>query len=360
MLDRESWEAWLSQHALLEPLLVLSITVVSYIVLRTAMNLLSSRIVQWASHTEGRGEHYIAEILEHTSRLLLAVVALQFGLVIIDLDIVWDARIDQLWLIVLALQFGLWVDAAIALWKRETIVGRAGKDNQLTVTMVALMLRILVWAVAMLSILANIGVDITAFVASLGIGGIAIALAVQTLLGDLFASASIGVDKPFKTGDFIVFGDIAGTVEYIGMKTTRIRSLSGEQVICSNTQLLQQIIHNYNRMEERRVVLPFRISYRTPVEKIREIPAVAEQIVTAQNETRFDRAHLRNLAEYALEFEVVYYVLSADYNLYMDIQQAVNLALLDELDKRGIKFAMPVRSLEFPDDIQLPAERRSA
>lgn len=353
-----SWEIWISQPAVLNFALVIGIATVSYVALRVLMSAVIARVVNWLSNSKGRWRHYGAEVFKHTSRLLIAAMALQIGLAVVELGPVWDARVSHLWFLVIALQFGLWVDAAIAYWKEEVIQDKTGQDNQLTVTMVALMFRIVLWAVVLLSVLANLGVDITAFVASLGIGGIAIALAVQTLLGDLFASASIGVDKPFKTGHFIVFSDIAGTIEYIGLKTTRIRSLSGEQIICSNTKLLQQTIHNYSRMSERRVVFSLAISFRTPVEKALEIPPLIKQAIETVENTRFDRAHLLTFDNYALKYEVVYYVLSADYNLYMDIQQAINFSLLEALDKRNIKFAMPVRSLEFLDDIPWSDEHR--
>ena len=349
-----TWEIWISQTSFLNFALVIGISAVSYVVLRVLMSSVLARIVNWLSTSKGRWSDYAAEVFQHTSRLLIAAMALQIGLAVVELGPVWDARVSHLWFLVLALQFGLWVDAAIAYWKEGVIQDKAGQDNQLTVTMVALMFRIVLWAVVLLSVLANLGVDITAFVASLGIGGIAIALAVQTLLGDLFASASIGVDKPFKTGHFIVFNDIAGTIEYIGLKTTRIRSLSGEQILCSNTKLLQQTIHNYSRMSERRVVFSLAISFRTPVEKARELPPLIKQAVEAVENTRFDRAHLLMFDDYALRYEVVYYVLSADYNLYMDIQQAINFSLLEELSKRNIKFAMPVRALEFLEEVPLP------
>jgi len=349
-----TWEIWISQTSFLNFALVIGISAVSYVALRVLMNSVLARIVNWLSTSKGRWSDYAAEVFQHTSRLLIAAMALQIGLAVVELGPVWDARVSHLWFLVLALQFGLWVDAAIAYWKEGVIQDKAGQDNQLTVTMVALMFRIVLWAVVLLSVLANLGVDITAFVASLGIGGIAIALAVQTLLGDLFASASIGVDKPFKTGHFIVFSDIAGTIEYIGLKTTRIRSLSGEQILCSNTKLLQQTIHNYSRMSERRVVFSLAISFRTPVEKARELPPLIQQAVEAVENTRFDRAHLLMFDDYALRYEVVYYVLSADYNLYMDIQQAINFSLLEELSKRDIKFAMPVRALEFLEEVPLP------
>lgn len=350
----QAWERWISQPTLLKFVVVIGIAVVSYVALRVLMNSVLARVVTWQSNRKGRWSQYSAEVFRHTSRLLIAAMALQIGLAIVDLGPAWDARVSHLWFLVLALQFGLWVDAATALWKESIIQDQAGRDNQLTVTMVTLMFRIVLWAVVLLSVLANLGVDITAFVASLGIGGIAIALAVQALLGDLFASASIGVDKPFKTGHFIVFNDIAGTIEYIGLKTTRIRSLSGEQILCSNTKLLQQTIHNYSRMSERRVVFTLAISFRTPVEKARELPPLIKQAIEQVDNTRFDRAHLLKFDDYALKYEVVYYVLSADYNIYMDIQQVINFTLLEELGKRSIKFAMPVRTLEFLDDIPLP------
>ena len=348
-----SWEEWISQPVFLNFVLVLGIAIASYFALRILMSSITARVTGWLSRRRGRLSHYGIEVFKHTSRLLIAAMALQIGLAVVDLGPAWEDRVSHLWFLVLALQFGLWVGSAIALWKEETISDKAGQDNQLTVTMVALTFRILLWAVVLLSVLANLGVDITAFVASLGIGGIAIALAVQTLLSDLFASASIGVDKPFTTGNFIVFGDIAGTIEYIGLKTTRIRSLSGEQIICSNTKLLQQTLHNYSRMSERRVAFNLAISFRTPIDKVREVPPLIKQVIEPLNQARFDRAHLSAFADYALKFEVVYYVLSADYNVYMDIQQAINFSLLEELDKRDIKFAMPVRALEFLDEVPL-------
>lgn len=349
-----SWEEWVSQPIFLNFVLVIGIAIVSYFALRMLMSSIIARLTRWLAHRKGRLSHYGIEVFKHTSRLLIAAMALQIGLAVVDLGPAWEDRVSHLWFLVLALQFGLWVGAAITLWKEETISDKAGQDNQLTVTMVALTFRIILWAVVLLSILANLGINITAFVASLGIGGIAIALAVQALLSDLFASASIGVDKPFTTGNFIVFDDIAGTIEYIGLKTTRIRSLSGEQIICSNTKLLQQTLHNYSRMRERRVVFSMAISFRTPIDKVREVPPLIKQVIESINQTRFDRAHLSAFADYALKFEVVYFVLSADFNVYMDIQQAINFSLLEELDKRDIKFAMPVRALEFLDEVPLP------
>jgi len=191
----------------------------------------------------------------------------------------------------------------------------------------------------------NLGFNVTTLVASLGIGGVAVALAVQNILGDLFASLSIALDKPFVIGDFIVVDDIAGTVEHVGLKTTRVRSLSGEQVVFSNADLLKSRIHNYKRLYERRVLFGFGVLYRTPPEQLAAIPPMVREIITGQVGTRFDRAHFKGFGASSLDFEVVYFVLDPDYNRYMDIQQAINLELVNRFAAAGVEFAFPTRTV---------------
>ena len=205
--------------------------------------------------------------------------------------------------------------------------------------------RVAIWSIVLLLALTNLGIDVTAFVAGLGVGGIAVALAVQNILGDLFASLSIVLDKPFVVGDFIIVDDYLGTVEHVGLKTTHIRSLFGEQVIMSNGDLLKSRIRNYKRMSERRVVLNFNVPYATSADLLEQIPGWVKEIVEAQEQTRFDRAHLMKFAEFSLQFEVVFYVLSPDYNVYMDIQQRIQLALIRQFEKAGVSFALPMRSV---------------
>ncbi len=238
------------------------------------------------------------------------------------------------------------LDTAVRLWMDS--LTRDGKArNPVTTTIIGIMLRLVVWTMMLLSILANLGVNITAMVASLGVGGIAIALAVQTLLSDIFASLSIGIDKPFEIGDFVVFGEVAGTIEHIGLKTTRIRSLSGEQVVCANADLLKQILHNYKRMNTRRIVFKFGISYRTPSAKVREVSALVRRIIEGLENVKFDRAHFLSFDESQLTFEVVYIMQTSDYNKYMDVQQEINLALIDGLKELEVDFAHPTRRIEF-------------
>lgn len=214
-----------------------------------------------------------------------------------------------------------------------------------TVRAVGFLTTVVLWVVLCLVALDNFGVEVTALVAGLGIGGIAVALAVQNILGDLFASLSIVIDKPFEVGDFVVVGDFSGSVEQIGVKTTRIRSLSGEQIVFPNGDLLQSRLRNYKRMYERRVVFRFGVLYETPVDQLEAIAPLVRDIVEALETVRFDRAHLFSFGPSSLDFEVVYWVKSADYNLYADRHQAINLALLRALAERGIGFAYPTQTV---------------
>jgi small-conductance mechanosensitive channel len=219
-------------------------------------------------------------------------------------------------------------------------------DKVTTIRAVSFIARLMIFAIAGVLILDNIpGVQITALIASLGIGGIAIALAVQNILSDLFASLSIVLDKPFVIGDFIIVDSYLGTVEYIGLKTTRVRSLSGEQLIFSNNDLLTSRIRNYKRMAERRVVFSIGVTYQTSYEVLSQIPSWIKEIIDGQDAARFDRAHFQGYGDFALQFEIVYYVLDADYNRYMDLQQRINLEIYRRFEEAGVSFAYPTQTL---------------
>ena len=194
------------------------------------------------------------------------------------------------------------------------------------------------------------GIEITALVASLGIGGIAVALAIQNILSDIFASLTITLDKPFVLGDFIIVGDMMGAVENIGLKTTRIRSLSGEQLVFSNNDLLSSRIRNFKRMYQRRVPFKIGITFDTPLEKIRKIPPKIKEIIESLPDTRFDRAHFQAHGAHSLDFEIVYYVDGPDFNRYMDRQQAINLAIHEFFLEEGIEFAFPTQTIYLKQD----------
>ena len=322
-------------------------TLVVYWLLRSVIRFISNRLAHFSTHRHARFYTIAVEILRSTSQTLLLIFSLLIAIKFIDLPDSWRTAISHGWFIALILQMTFWIDCGIRLWFQSILRDPTHVRNPVTTVILGIILRTLVWVMMFLAILSNVGINITALVASLGVGGIAIALAIQTVLSDVFASLAIGFDKPFEHGDFIVFGDVAGSIEHIGLKTTRIRSLSGEQIVCSNTILLQQTIHNYKRMQQRRIVFKFGINYGTPAEKVRQIGGLVKKIIEGVALTRFDRAHFLAFDESQLTFEVVYYVLDADYNKYMDIQQEINLQLMEQLEQMQIRFAFPMRRIEF-------------
>ena len=197
----------------------------------------------------------------------------------------------------------------------------------------------------LLLILSNLGFDITTLIASLGIGGVAIALAVQSILSDLFNSLSIYVDKPFTVGDFIIVGDHMGTVQKIGLKTTRIQALQGEEIVISNSELTSSRVRNFKQMQKRRIVFAFGVTYDTSTEKVKKIPEMVKNAIDPLEKAEYDRAHFKNFGDSSLDFEVVYYVLTGDYTEYMDIQQSINLRIMEEFEKEGIEMAFPTRTV---------------
>ncbi|MCQ9207107.1 MAG: mechanosensitive ion channel family protein [Omnitrophica bacterium] len=205
--------------------------------------------------------------------------------------------------------------------------------------------KVVVWGLAIMFLLDNLGFKISAVIAGLGIGGVAVALAAQAVLGDLFSYFSIVFDRPFEIGDFIIIGDYLGTIEYIGIKTTRIRSLGGEQLIFSNTDLTNSRVRNYKRMIKRRVVFKIGTTYQTTLEQVKAIPGIIGDIIKNVKDATLDRSHFLSYGDFSLVFETVYYVMGPDYNKYMDVQQKINLAIKEEFEKRKIEFAYPTQTL---------------
>ncbi|MDD5282266.1 MAG: mechanosensitive ion channel family protein [Candidatus Omnitrophica bacterium] len=210
---------------------------------------------------------------------------------------------------------------------------------------VLIVIKVLVWGGAIIFSLDNLGFKISAIIAGLGIGGVAVALAAQTILKDLFSYFSIIFDQPFKVGDFIIVGDYMGTIEYIGIKTTRIRSLGGEMLVFSNSDLTDSRLRNYKLMEKRRVVFKLGVVYQVPTKQLKELPKIIEGIIKNTKDAVFDRAHFCAYGDFSLIFEVVYYVVGSDYNKYMDVQQEINFSIKEEFEKRGIEFAYPTQTL---------------
>lgn len=207
------------------------------------------------------------------------------------------------------------------------------------------MVNFIIWTLAVIFFFDNLGFKVTAVIAGLGVGGVAVALAAQAVLGDLFSYFAILFDRPFEIGDFIIIGDYMGVVEHVGIKTTRISSLGGEQLIFSNSDLTNSRVRNYKRMTKRRVVFRLGVVYQTSLAVLKEIPGKVEGIIKSIDDTIFDRAHFFSYGNSSLDFEIVYYVQGGDYNKYMDIQQKINLGIKEAFEAESIEFAYPTQTI---------------
>ncbi len=246
------------------------------------------------------------------------------------------------------LQIGFWGMGLITFYVDRGVSGKLDEDEGETATTIGafgLVAKIALWVLVGLLILDNLGVEINSLIASLGIGGIAVALAVQNVLSDLFASLSIAMDKPFAIDDYIVVDEFAGTVEDIGLKSTRIRSLSGEELVFSNSDLLNSRIRNYRRLQERRIDFTFGVSYDTPHETLQRIPDIVEEVIEPLEHVRFDRAHLKEMGDFALLYEVVYFVEKPEYVFYMDVQETIHLALHRRFGEEKIELPYPTQKV---------------
>lgn len=309
-------------------------------------SILARRLAALAARTDNRWDDIAVAALRATKLVVLAIVGIYAGASLLAVSPKVQVFLDRLTITALLFQVALWGDHALRTWLAATRAQRNEDPDRITSSAaITFLVRVALWAVVALMVLDNLGVNITTLVASLGIGGIAIALAVQSILGDLFASLSIVLDKPFVVGDFIIVDKMLGTVERIGLKTTRVRSLSGEQIVFSNNDLLKSRIQNLRRMESRRIVFQFGVSHLTPAPVLRELQTMIREIVSAQPLVRFDRAHLASIAAPVFNYEVVYYVDNTDYAVYMDTQQEIYLQLLGGLQARGVELALPVQTV---------------
>jgi small-conductance mechanosensitive channel len=335
-------------NPLLSWLIALGVILVLFFVLLTARSIVRRYHARLEQSAGTELTEIPAQILSRTTVLFFAVVSTFAGLSTLTLGERAYTVLYGALMVTLFLQVGIWASAAVMAWldrRRRRTSTASDRAVAGSLGVIAFIARVAIWSFVLLVALDNIGVDVTALVAGLGIGGIAVALAAQNILGDLFASLSITFDKPFMVGDFLILDDYMGSVEAIGVKSTRLRSLSGEQLVLSNADLLKSRLRNYGRMMERRVVMTHNVTYDTPLALLREIPGIIRETIEAQSDTRFDRAHFARHGAASLDFESVYYVLSADYNRYMDIQQAINLQIHERFTDRGIEFAYPTQTL---------------
>jgi small-conductance mechanosensitive channel len=325
----------------------IAVFLLAWAVLGTARRVLRNRLARFAGDGAPAAIRIAQRVVAQTSGWFLIFVAILVASRFLHATPWTDTLIPRIVTIALLVQLGLWGTTAL------TTFVHLRREQQLTddpgavaaLDLLGFVLRLVVWVAVLLVMLDNLGVNITALVAGLGVGGVAVALAAQNILGDLFASLSIVLDKPFVVGDFLTVGEFLGTVEHVGLKTTRMRSLSGEQLVFSNADLLNSRIRNYGRMFERRVVFSIGVTYQTTAAQLKRIPQMIRATVESQHPIRFDRSHFQSYGDSALMFETVYYVLSPDYNVYMDIQQNINLTIYEQFAAEGIDFAYPTRTV---------------
>jgi small-conductance mechanosensitive channel len=330
--------------------LALAAAIASFIAIHGAVRLFRRRL----DRLEGERAHKpIVEVLRHTlartSNLAIVATSLLIGASVVDLPPPWDQRIGHLWFITLGAQLAVYLHHAIAVTARRyfRVHGRGLEDEQVTVahTLVIWALQWSVWTVFLLAMLANLGINVTTFVASLGIGGVAVALAVQNILGDLFASLAIATDKPFEVGDAISVPEFFGTIEHVGLKTTRIRALSGEQIVIANAELLRKTVHNFKRQHARRVQYTLRVNPGTPADLAAQVPERLSAIIAEKEKVKLDHVSLTTMDQNYLEYDIVYNLAEADYGLFLRTQQAVLLETMHMLREMGISTAPRAQEL---------------
>ena len=342
MLDWKLYNNSLGRWAAAVAILAAGILLL-YVVRRVVM----SRLERVARRTTTEVDDFALDLLRRTRFFFVFFLALSAASYVVTLDSTTHRVIRGLTVVATAIQALIWgsgiVTFGVDRYTRRHAEG--GEVSPTTVSALSYLGRGVVFLIVLIIALDSLGVKVTALVTGLGVGGIAIALAVQNILGDLFGALSIVLDKPFVVGDAIAVDGIDGTVEKIGLKTTRVRASSGEQVVFSNADLLRSRIRNFRRMQERRIVFSVGAALATPPDLVARVPALLAEIVRAQPQVRFDRAHLRRIGDTALEFETVYWVTTPDYLVFMNTQQAINLAILQRFGAEGIALALPTRAV---------------
>jgi len=321
------------------------------VVFKIGQVLILARLARLAKKTKTDVDDTLIRIVESVQPQFYGFLAFFLSLQILSLHMWFDRTLTAALLIFAVYQVvkavGILIDyiGEKKLKREQEQGGDVDPGSKAAIQLIQSIAKAILWILGLLLILSNLGVEVTSLIAGLGIGGIAIAFALQSILGDLFSSFTIYFDKPFKVGDYIVVGDVSGTVEHVGIKSTRIRALQGEEIILSNTDLTSARIHNYKRMEKRRVAFTFGVVYETPIEKLKKIPTIVRNVFDSVDNVDLDRVHFKKLGDFSLDFEVVFLVLSSEYAEYADIQQNVNFALMEAFAKENIVFAYPTQTV---------------
>ena len=318
-----------------------------YILLSLIKTLSLKKLAAITARSENMLDDLFLKVVEQTRGQFILALGLFAGSKLISFPEKWPDIINKVFFLIAALQAGLWIGGLINhLVSTREVKDSEDKKEQTAIHAFGLFGKILVWAIISLVTLQNIsGMELNALVTSLGIGGIAVGLAIQNILKDIFASLSIFLDKPFLVGDYIVVDDASGTVENIGLKSTRIRTLLGEEVVFSNSDLLESRIHNFRKLERRLVIINIGISPETPYEALQELPSLFKEIIQEQKDATVNRVNLSEIADYTFNYEIVFHVESADFALFMDTKEAILLEIIKRLQEKGINMPYPTQAV---------------
>lgn len=327
-------------------LITLGIIIGGLLLLRLFRKSILKRIKVWTSKTETKLDDYLISGIEKFGLPIFNFIIIYLALQYLTFSVRIDKLIHNAMVVVFAFYAVRMLSSFVQLSLEAFIKSKEdGEEKIKQLGGIMLIVNGLLWCIGLLFIFNNLGFDVTAIIAGLGIGGIAIALAAQNILGDLFNYFVIFFDRPFEVGDYITVDDKKGTVEYIGLKTTRLKSITGEQLVFSNSDLTNSRIHNFKRMERRRIVFAFGVIYQTTSQQLEKIPAILKSIIETKEGVAFDRAHFQKFSASSLDFEIVYFVETSEYNHYMDLQQKINMEIFNAFAAEGIQFAYPTQTL---------------
>lgn len=324
----------------------LLIFMVSFLVIQFFKAVIFKRIFKWAESRSVTAQLKLIPVVKKYLPRILYVLAFYISVN----TLVISPYVHRI-IMILVLSAIVYIVSKLIIAFMEFMFSRYGErpdvdpSQSIAMTWLAKMIKVVIWIIAFLIVISNIVPDVSALVAGLGVGGIAVAFAAQAVIEDIFSYFTIFLDRPFQIGDFITTGDYLGEVKHIGLRTTRLKSLGGEELVFSNKDLTSARLRNYKTMEERRVVFSLGVTYDTPLDKLKLIPEVLKEIIESKEMTRFDRAHFLAYGDSSLKYEIVYYVLSGNYNVYMDVQQSINFEIRERFDALSLEFAFPSRTL---------------
>lgn len=348
-------------NTVLSYLIAAAIIVVGIVVLQIIKRRGFSRLKERLGRRSSETAYLIVKVIERTVFPLLHLTILYIALSTLDFGATFRLYLHNVMMVVVIFfairTIVLAIRAIVTAYLRQS-----GKtEDQITeINGLLVTISIFIWAIGLVFMLGNLGYDITTIIAGLGIGGIAIALAAQAVLGDFFSYFVIFFDKPFEVGDFIHVDGLLGTIEHVGIKTTRVRELVGDELIFPNKNLVNSRIHNFSRIERRRITFEFGVVKTTKLEELRAIPEFVNEIIKAHPKALLVRGHFTSFGDFSFRFAFTYYVLDPDYTVYLDVQQALNLQILEELEKRGIALAYPTQNLLFDPKYRVPVSDNEA